>query len=156
MKTKHLLLALLMIILSGNSMAQKQLFDRFSDMEGVTSVYISKAMLQMMPNMKIQGGMDVGDFAGKLTGILILTSENSNVTKMMRNETASFHKNPDYEVLMKVKDEDSNVDFYIKKKSDRLIGELVMLVDDKDEFVIIQMSGNLTMEDIQKLTKGMH
>lgn len=154
MKTKHLLLALL-IFISGNCLAQKKLFDHFSDMDGVTSVYISKTMLQMMPNMKIQNGMDIGSFAGKLDGILILTSEDENISKLMRNETAAFHNNPAYEVLMRVKDGETNVNFYIRKKSESLIGELIMLVDDEGEYVIIQMSGNLTMEDIQKLTKGM-
>jgi len=154
MKTKHLLLALL-IFISGNCLAQKKLFDHFSDMDGVTSVYISKTMLQMMPNMKIQDGMDIGSFAGKLDGILILTSEDENISKLMRNETAAFHNNPAYEVLMRVKDGETNVNFYIRKKSESLIGELIMLVDDEGEYVIIQMSGNLTMEDIQKLTKGM-
>jgi len=153
MKTKILLLTLL-IFISGNCLAQKKLFDRFSDMDGVTTVYVSKTMLQMMPNMNIQGGMDIGNFAGKLDGILILTSETESITKMMREETENIHKNPSYEVLMRVKDGDSNVNFYIRKKSDTLIGELIMLVDDVSEFVIIQMSGNLTMDDIQKLTKN--
>jgi len=155
MKTRILLLTLL-IFISGNCLAQKKLFDHFSDMDGVTSVYISKTMLQMMPNMNIQGDLDIGNFAGKLDGILILTSESENVSKMMRSETSYFHNNPDYEILMKVKDEETNVNFYIKKKTNNLIGELVMLVDDKSEYVIIQMVGNMTMEDIQKLTKSMN
>lgn len=154
MKTKLLLLSFL-VILSGNCLAQKKLFDRFSDMDGVTTVYVSKTMLQMMPNMKIQSGMDIGSFAGKLEGILIMTSESETISKMMREETASIHKNPAYEVLMRIKDGESRVNFYIKKKSDSLIGELIMLVDDASEFVIIQMNGNLTMDDIQKLTKNM-
>jgi hypothetical protein len=155
MKTKTIIIALLMVLITGNCFAQNKLFDKFSEMEGVTSVFISKSMLQMMPGMKIQNGMDIGDFAGKLSGILILTSENQGIAKMMRTETAHFNNNPAYEILMKVKDDGSNVNFYVKKKSETLISELVMLVDEPDEFVIIQMNGNMTMEDIQKLTKKM-
>jgi hypothetical protein len=155
MKTKTIIIALLMVLITGNCFAQNKLFDKFSEMEGVTSVFISKSMLQMMPGMKIQNGMDIRVFAGKLSGILILTSENQGIAKMMRSETAHFNNNPAYEILMKVKDDGSNVNFYVKKKSETLISELVMLVDEPDEFVIIQMNGNMTMEDIQKLTKKM-
>jgi hypothetical protein len=155
MKIKQITLALFLLLFAGNCLAQKQLFEKFSKMEGVTSVYISKTMLQMMPDMEIQPGMDLQGFAGRLTGILILTSENESITKQMREATAGFHDNEAYEILMKVKDEESMVNFYIRKKSDQRIAELLMLVDDEDEFVIIQMLGDLTMEDIQKLTKGM-
>jgi hypothetical protein len=155
MNIKHFLLALILLV-SVNSQAQKQLFDHFSKMDGVTTVYISKAMLQMMPDMQVQEGMDLSNFAGKLDGLLILTSEQESITKMMRNETAHFADNSAYEVLMKVRDEESKVDFFIRKKPDQRIAELVMLVDDDGEFVIIQMTGNMTMDDIKQLTKGMN
>ncbi len=153
MKTKILIISLLLII-SGNCFSQKKLFDRFSNMDGVTTVYVSKTMLKMMPNMKIQGGVDIGNFAGKLDGILILTSESENIARMMREETAYLKRNPSYEVLMMIKDGDTNVNFYVKKKNEQIIGELIMVVDEVSDFVIIQMNGNLTMDDIQRLTKS--
>jgi hypothetical protein len=155
MKLKNGLLVLLMLV-SINGYAQKRLFDRFSKMEGVTTVYISKAMLQMMPDMPLQPGVDIRGFAGKLDGLLIMTSENESICRMMRSESSSFAQDRAYEILMKVKDGESNVNFYIRKRSDQLIAELVMLVDGEDEFVFIQMTGNMTMDDIRKLTAGMN
>ena len=55
---------------------------------------------------------------------------------------------------MRVRDEGSRVTFYIKKKNNGKIGELVMLVDEQPEFVFIQITGDMTLQDIQKITKG--
>lgn len=152
MKLKHVLLIILMCCASIAS-AQNKIIDKFADMDGVTSVFISKSMLQMMPNMKTEG-IDIGGVAGKLESILILTSEKAAISKMMKNEIPSFASNKSYEELMRVKDEGSRVTFYIKRKNNSKIGELVMFVDEHPEFVFIQIKGDLTLQDIQNITKG--
>ncbi|WP_321518887.1 DUF4252 domain-containing protein [uncultured Bacteroides sp.] len=152
MKLKHLLFAILMCCAS-MVFAQNKLVEKFGDMDGVTSVFISKSMLQMMPNMKTEG-IDIGGVAGKLESILILTSEKAAISNMMKSEIPHFANDKRYEELMRVKDENSRVTFYIKKKSNGKIGELVMLVDEHPEFVYIQMMGDMTLQDIQKITKG--
>lgn len=146
--------SLMLISASVLTSAQNSIIDRFSRTEGITTVYISESMLRMMPEMRIQSGMDLREFAGKLNGILIQTSENGSVSRMMKKETGYFANDRAYEVLMKVKDGETDVDFFIRKRPDNRIGELVMLVDENNEFVLIQLNGNLTMEDIQKLATG--
>lgn len=150
MKNK-ILIFLLLIGCSYATFAQSKLFDKFGEMDGVTSVYISKAMLQMMPDMKTNG-IDIGNIAGKLESLQILTSEKASIAKMMREETAYIGKDKNYEELMKVRDEGSKVTFYIRKGGDK-IKELIMLVDEKTEFVIIQILGDMTLKDIQNITK---
>lgn len=151
MKAKTLIL-LLLICCSYTICAQNKLFDKFSEMNGVTSVYISKSMLQMMPNMKTSG-IDIGNIAGKLESVEILTSEKPSIARQMKEETAYIAKDKNYEPLMKVKDEESRITFYIKKKGEK-IGELLMLVDEKSEFVIIRITGNLSLKDIQSITNN--
>lgn len=146
--------SLMLISASVLTSAQNSIIDRFSRTEGITTVYISESMLRMMPEMRIQSGMDLREFAGKLNGILIQTSENGSVSRMMKKEAGYFANDRAYEVLMKVKDGETDVDFFIRKRPYNRIGELVMLVDENNEFVLIQLNGNLTMEDIQKLATG--
>ena len=54
MKRMYILGALLWLC-SFVTYAQENLFDRFSEMEGVTSVYVSKAMFSMMSDIKVDG-----------------------------------------------------------------------------------------------------
>ncbi|NLT02566.1 MAG: DUF4252 domain-containing protein [Bacteroidales bacterium] len=155
MNTKRMLLIAVACLLSSLVMGQKDLMERYANIEGVTTVYISKSMLQMMPNLDIHINMNTKDLAGRLSGILILTTERKNLITNLRKDARAFYNNKAFEVLMTVKDEESLVNFYIRRKNDKRIAEMVMVVDEGDEFVLIQMTGDMTMEDIKKMTKGM-
>ena len=74
--------AILALICTIASYAQT-IFDRYADTEGVTTVYISKAMLSMMPDMKTNG-VNIGPIASKLDNIRILTCENNKLLPTLR------------------------------------------------------------------------
>ena len=57
---------------------------------------------------------------------------------------------------MKVKDDGEEVTIYIYPQAQKKIKELVMLVnEEKTEFVIIQLTGNISISHLQSLTKNM-
>lgn len=137
--------------------AQNNPFERFSDMDGVTSVYISKNMLKLFPKNTDTdyGGVKVGDFLHKLSSILILTTENKDVGKQMMSLANNQVKSPGYELLMRVRTEDkTKVNFFMKGKPEN-IHELIMIVDGgDDDSVIMQFLGDFTLQDIQKMTES--
>ena len=155
---KKLLIAILFVVCAANISAQKNPFEQFTEMDGVTSVYISKNMLSLFPknakNMNY-GGIDVGNFLHKLSSILILTTEDKNIGKRMVSLANNQVKADNYELLMRVKsDDDDNVNFFMKGKPES-IRELIMIVDGSDdESVILQFLGDFTLQDIQKMTEG--
>ena len=136
--------------------AQKNPFDKFTDMDGVTSVYISKNMMSLFPKDSNQyGGVDVGNFVDKLSSILILTTENQKVGKEMLSLANSRIKDSNYELLMRVKSDDGElVNCFMKGKPDN-IQELIMIVDGNDEeSVIMQFLGNFKLQDVQEMTRN--
>lgn len=136
--------------------AQKNPFEKFTDMNGVTSVYISKNMMSLFPKDSNQyGGVDVGNFVDKLSSILILTTENQKVGKEMLSLANSRIKENNYELLMRVKSDDGElVNFFMKGKPDN-IQELIMIVDGNDEeSVIMQFLGNFKLQDVQEMTRN--
>ena len=64
MKTKNILL-ILFLCCTSICFAQNKLFDKYSEMDNVTSVYISKAMFQMLPVM-MKNGLYVNNIKGIL------------------------------------------------------------------------------------------
>lgn len=70
------IITLLLSLCSLFTYAQESFFDKYADMEGVTSVYISKAMLSLMPDMKTEE-IYIGELASKLDNIQILNCEKS-------------------------------------------------------------------------------
>lgn len=129
--------------------AQDSFFDKFADMEGVTSVYISKAMLSMMPNMQTEG-VNIGEVASKLDNIQILSCEKPDIITKLKKETAFISPKNGYEELMRINDEGEKTIIYLKRdKSGKK--EFVLLNNEKDEFTIIVITGNLTLQEIQEI-----
>lgn len=153
---KKTILSILFLASVTFSFAQKNSFEKFSEMDGVTSVYISKSMLSMLKDSKADlNGVDVSGFVNKLSSILILTSEDKKVAPQMLSIANEKVKGRDYELLMKVKSEDNdNVNFFMKGKPER-ITELIMIVAGNDgENVIMQFLGDFTLQDVQQMTEG--
>lgn len=137
--------------------AQKNPFDQFADMDGVTSVYISKNMLSLMPKGAVQqfGNVNVSNFIDKLSSILILTSEKEPVAREMLSLANKRIRNDKYELLMRVKSDDGElVNFFMKGKPES-IKEMIMLVESEDgENVVMQFLGDFTLEDAKQITEG--
>lgn len=154
---KKIILSLLLLASISYTFAQKNPFEKFSDMDGVTSVYITKTMLSMIPkNAKADyGGVNIGNFISKLSTILILTSEDKKVAPEMLALANQRVKSNNYELLMRVKSDDNdNINFFMKGKPEN-ISELLMIVAGNDgENVIMQFLGNFTLNDVQKMTEG--
>lgn len=153
---KKIILSILLLTSVTLTFAQKNPFEKFSDMDGVTSVYISKSMLSMLKGSKADfNGVDVGSFVNKLSSILILTSEDKKVAPQMLSMANDRVKGRDYELLMRVKSDDNdNVNFFMKGKPER-ITELIMIVAGNDgENVVMQFLGDFTLQDVQQMTEG--
>lgn len=147
MKTKYILL-ILCLICSKIGLAQSKLFDKYADMDNVTSVYISKAMFQMMPDVADMG-MDIANLAGKMDGLQLVTTEKKDMILQMRKEFTQLI-NKDQQELMRIKDGNTRITFYANMKDD-LITELLMLADADSSFTVIQLLGRFTLKDIQEM-----
>lgn len=152
MKTKNILL-ILFLCCTSICFAQNKLFDKYSEMDNVTSVYISKAMFQMMPKIETNG-LNLMNLKGKIDGLQILSTQDMSKKENMRNDFKGLiGKN--HEELMRVKDGHTRTTFYVKQKGDR-INELIMLADTDSSFNVIQLLGNFTLQEIQDITKEMN
>lgn len=141
------IITLLLSLCSLFTYAQDSFFDKYADMDGVTSVYISKAMLSMMPDMKTEG-VNIGGVASKLDNIQILSCEKPAIIAKLKKETEFINPKNGYEELMRINDEGEKTTIYLKHdKSGKK--EFVLLNNEKGEFTIIIITGNLTLQEIQ-------
>ncbi|MDD4608789.1 MAG: DUF4252 domain-containing protein [Bacteroidaceae bacterium] len=147
MKLKRYLLVLLFMACVGAISAQSQLYDKYSEMENVTTVYLSKAMLGFTPSVD---GLNMTKVAKKLDAIVILTTEKKETAQLLKADLVKLLSTGVYKALMKVKDEGDHVSFMIKEK-DNKVQELLMLVEEKEEMTVIQMIGDINLEDVQSI-----
>lgn len=141
------IIALLLSLCSITSFAQDSFFDKFADMEGVTSVYISKAMLSMMPDMKAEG-VNIGEIAGKLDYIQILTCEKPTLIPKIKKELEYINPKNGYEELMRVNDTGEKTTIYLKTSKNGK-KEFVLLTSEKSKLTVVVIGGNLSLKEIQ-------
>ena len=157
MKTKIGLIAAI-VTLNIISASAQDLFEKLGDNEHITSVYISKALLNLFPGMADKmdvdvNGVDLDQIVAKLEQIDIYTSDNQEGAQLIRTEAKKLQsQTKTYEVLMKIKDDGTNVIFYGEKEKDHF-KTLVMVVDESNECTLIRLLGSFTAEDIQNITK---
>ena len=156
MKLKYLIL--IFCLLSNNIInAQtsfKSLFDKYENEEDVTIVSISKSMFNMIPGNISKANVDIQNILPKIESLLLITSGKDNVKQKMSLEFKSLiEKNKNYEELMRIRDNKSNILFYSKKEGNS-IREFIMLINDGADFVAIQILGNFTLEEIQQIAKN--
>ena len=148
------ILALLTTVFSLFAQAQQSFFDKYAEMEGVTSVYISKSMLSLLPNAdSTVNGIHIGNIASRLDNIQILSSDESAIISKLRKETADINTKNGYEELMRVREDGEKTTIYFKDQKGKK-KEFVLLVDEKDEFTIISIVGDLTLKEIQGMIQN--
>jgi hypothetical protein len=157
MKIKYLFL-IICILSSSITYAQnntfKSLLNKYENEDDVIIVSMSKSMLKVVPDKIINGDVNLKNIVPKIESLLMIFSSKSSMKEKMSLEFKSLtDKNKNYEELIRIKDGKSNIIFNVNKQGD-IIKELILLVNEETNFAAIQISGNFTIEDIQKITNN--
>ncbi len=167
MKKVSIGLFLMLLPLIGFS---QSIFDKFEDSERIGSMTISKGMLHIVADMMAEKGdkesEEFVEIAKSIDGIKIFVSEDEGAAADMAATMKRYVKSSRLEELMKIKDGDTNLKFYIKSgKDDDHVSELLMFVtgleDEKEESygietVLLTMSGDIDLTKVGSLTRKMN
>ncbi|NOQ92792.1 MAG: DUF4252 domain-containing protein [Flavobacteriaceae bacterium] len=161
MKINKLIIAVALIVGSFTTYAQSQ-FDKFEDIEGVTSVIVNQKAFELMGKIGADSDEEYLNLIKNIKTLKVFATESATVGKQMEAEAKIFLQKANLEELMRVKDGDSNVKIYVKEgKSSDYVEELFMFVTDGGEHtggnqtVIISLTGNIDLKQISKLTEKM-
>ena len=146
---RTLIIAIMATLCSVCSYGQQSFFDKYAEMDGVTSVYITKSMLSLFPKGQTNvNGVNIGNIASRLDNIQILSTDEQPIVDKLRKETSHINTRNGYEELMRVREDGEKTTIYFKdsKKGKK---EFVLLQDAKNEFTIISIVGDLTLQEIQ-------
>ena len=175
MKNKLTIFIIAIILLPLTGMAQSDIFEKYSDNANVTYVNIKPKMFKMIAKIGIdtddaeaQSYMDmvnsVTSFKTIVTGNKVITGD---ILKWVKSKSNAL------EELMVVKNEGSEVKFYVKEgKDEDHVKELLIFVSGienivKDgieiqgekreiETVVVSLTGNIDLNQISKLTDKMN
>lgn len=155
MKKTITLLMLLAIALTsfGQSNPIDDLFDKYSGKEGITTIYISSRMFQMIAGADLDDE-ELTELIGRLKSIRIMTVEDSllNGRLNLYKELASKLDFTKYEELMVVKEGGKDIKFLIRGKGNK-IDELLMIGGGAGSNMMISIRGDLDMNNISDISK---
>jgi len=158
-------LAFTLVSFSGNAQSP---FSKFENSDNIGSVTINKGMLGIVASMsadkKDKETQDFIELAKGMEKIQVFLSEDKSASVEMTATAKQYIKKANLESLMKVRDGDSHVDFYVKNgKDDDHVSELLMLVTDFDkkadlnfETILVSMTGDLDLTKIGSLVNKMN
>ena len=127
-------------------------FDKMAEMEGVTSVHISKAMFRLLSGMSIKAdGIDLQSVMPKLESLQIITCEKPEIIPLLKKEAEVFSTKEGYEELMRVKEDDSHTIILQKQHEDKPNEYVLVNIEGNEDFNLILMKGTLTLEELQQM-----
>ena len=162
---KKFIFSLLTVLMASAGFSQSA-FDKYMDSDDVGVVVINKSMLGIVAEMSDANNKEAKDFidmAKKIDEIKVFISNNAEATADMRSTLKGHLKKSSMEELMKVKDGDASVNFYIKSSTnDEVVNEFLMFVsgmDDKNknfETVVVTMSGEIELSKVGALVNKLN
>ena len=152
------LVAILAIALPSQIQAQSDAistyFEQYMDDESFTSIYISSKMFEMLARVSTddEDWEEMRSIIKDLKGIRILVKEEGGMKYY--KEAIKKINFKEYDELMTVRSDDSNVKFVIKDEGD-IVKELLLVVGSDDEFVLMSFVGNIDLTKIAKLSENL-
>ena len=154
MKRIIALAATLLLTLSAFAQNGKAIYQKYSDAEGVSAVYISPAMFRMIgriPDLETgDGKVNLTPVIRSLTGMYIINSGNQDINGTLRSEVERFISSGRYELLMEAKDSGETVRMYTVG-TEKLINGFVMLAAQAEEVTFICLDGEMPREQFETL-----
>lgn len=135
--------------------AIEKFYQKYESNEAFTVVYISQHMFSLFADLEVEDKEDqmVLEVLQDLQGLHILVTEEN--PERYYQEAIKLVKDPAYEVLMKLREEETRLQFFVKKNG-KTIDELLLLVqEDDDEFVLISITGVIDLKKIAALAGAM-
>lgn len=151
MKRILILLMLTVVVTAAARADISSIYEKCNDTKGVTTVYVTKPMLDMAANT---GSMDAGVMEllkNKLDNVLIATSETGKGKDVMAKISKDFTTKNGYKPLVEINDDKENVVIFLKKLSDGKNQYIVSVRGEKESTMIV-MEGSMTLEDVSRMT----
>jgi len=152
-------------------------FDKFEDIDEVSSFVINKKMFRMLASIDVDmddpEDQEFMEMAKKITGLKVFTTGDEKVSADMKATVTKYLKSSDLEELMRFKDGNQTIKFYVKEgKDENHVKELLMFMTGlkemtkgqnieingkKREFetLVLSLTGDIDLRQISKITNKM-
>lgn len=136
--------------------AISKFFGKYENDDSFSHVSMTSRMFGLFTDLTVDDPQDqeVLDAISKLTGLKILAKEDTKDGKKLYQEAFKLIPKSEYDELMSVRDEDTDMKFLIKEKG-KIISELLMIMGGDDQFFVLSLTGDIDLQQIARLSSKM-
>ena len=157
MKRIYAIAVLLLMTVGAYAQSGKTIYNKYSDSNGVSAVYISPTMFRMigqLPNLDIEASdgeeVDIAPLVRSFEGFYLLSVSDKAQAAELKQEVQSMIKSGRFEMLMEAKDSGNTMRIYTAG-NDKNISSLVMLAQEGDSVQFICLEGSMNRKDFETL-----
>ena len=172
------IVVVLSLLIAPVIMTGQSIFEKYEDQEHVTSVVVNQKMFKMLANIDVQTNDPESDaFINQvkmLDNLTVFTTDNMDVSSSMKKDVEKYIKNSKLEELMRIKDGDQTVNFFVLEgKDENHVKELLMFVNGLGDFtknenisvngkqrvietVLLSLTGDIDLRQVSKLTSQLN
>lgn len=157
MKKIYAMAVLLLMTIGAYAQEGRNIYNKYSDTEGVSAVYISPAMFRLigkLPEINVEVGdgtnMDLAPLVRTFTGFYMLDIENASINKELVKAVDSMVTKGRYEMLMEVKDDGETVRIYTAG-NEKTIESIVFIASEADVTQFICLDGSMSRSEVEPL-----
>ena len=153
---KKLIMIAIAALIGGSALAQdgKTIYNRYSEAEGVSAVYITPSMFKLMkriPDIDLEGeSVNLAPIIKNLTGMYIINSENPAVNDDIKRDVDRFIRRGDYEILLEAKEDGEVTRMYTMGPESTVTG-FVVLTYEPAECSFICINGEIPRAALEEL-----
>ena len=136
-----------------------QLFEKYQETEGVTSIKIAKPMFNMLNKLNIADDelAQIKPLLSKINGLKILIIEKSDNEKQqsqfqkLQADISSSIKAMKYEELITVNSKDNKIKFLSSDATNGILDNLLLNINAEGNTVLMMLDGKISMDDVNNL-----
>ena len=147
------------LLMAAGAFAQegRRLYNKYSDSEGVSAVYISPAMFKLIgqiPELNVDMGngekMDLVPLIRSFTGFYMLDISEKTLASELYKEVTTLIDKGKYEMLMEVKDSGDKLRMYTAGDA-KTVESFLFIANDGTETQFICLDGAMDRKEIESL-----
>ncbi len=136
-----------------------ELFDRYQNTEGITSIKIAKPMFSLLSQFDLQDAdlESIQPMLAKIDGLRILVLESPQKSPQLfklGNELNLSIRNLDYEELITVNSKGNKIKFLASDTSGDSLDDLLLSVSSEDNIIFMLLDGKVSMQDVNNLANS--
>jgi hypothetical protein len=155
MKRLFIIAAIMLLGTLAKAQDGKSIYNKFSDEQGVSAVYISPSMFKLIGKLpEIEIGeygekVDITPIVKNLKGFYLIKTSDNRIMDRMNSDVKRLLNSSDYELMMEAKDDGETVRFYTDG-DDSIIRSFVMMTLGGTGATFISMDGLINREALEK------